>query len=92
DIFANIYDYSVQRRNKPVYGKVNYRELRSGKITINKKEVPTGSISSYPKAREIASILKDWIKKGSFTLTQPVENLPMQGMSKPLKIVSEDEL
>jgi len=92
DIYANIYDYSVQRRNKPAYGKVSYKELRSGKILIHKKEVPTGSISSYPKAREIAFILKDWIKKGSFTLTHPVANLPMQGIVKPLNIVSEDEL
>ena len=56
DIYANIYDYSVQRRNKPAYGKVSYKELRSGKILIHKKEVPTGSISSYPKARELSLI------------------------------------
>jgi len=92
DIYVNIFDYSVQRRNKPVYGRVNYKELRSGKIIIRKKEVPTGSISSYPKAREIALLLKDWIKKRSFTLTQPVASLPMQGMTKPLNIVNEDEL
>lgn len=92
DIYVNIFDYSVQRRNKPVYGRVNYKDLRSGKIMIRKKEVPTGSISSYPKAREIALLLKDWIKKRSFTLTQPVASLPMQGMTKPLNIVSEDEL
>jgi uncharacterized protein (DUF39 family) len=92
DIYANIYDYSVQRRNKPEYGRVNYKELRSGRITINRREVPTGSLSSYQKAREIAAILKDWIKKGSFTLTQPVASLPMQGITKPLNIVSEDQL
>lgn len=92
DIYVNIYDYSVQRRNRPCYGRVNYKELRSGKIIIHKKEVPTGSISSYPKAREIAQILKEWILKGSFTLTQPVANLPTQGAIKPLNIVSEDEL
>ena len=92
DIYVNIYDYSVQRRNRPCYGRVNYKELRSGKIIIHKKEVPTGSISSYPKAREIAQILKEWILKGSFTLTQPVASLPSQGVTKPLNIVSEDEL
>jgi len=92
DIYVNIYDYSVQRRNKPCYGRVNYKELRSGKIIIHKKEVPTGSISSYPKAREIAQILKEWIKKGTFTLTLPVASLPLHGSIKPLNIVSEDEI
>jgi len=92
DIYATIYDYSVQRRNKPSYGRVNYKELRSGKIMIHRKEVPTGSISSYPKAREIAKILKDWVRNGSFTLTQPVADLPTQGMTKPLNILSKEEL
>ncbi|MCJ7665651.1 MAG: homocysteine biosynthesis protein, partial [Actinobacteria bacterium] len=35
DISVGIYDYSVQRRNKPSYGQVNYKQLRSGKIKIN---------------------------------------------------------
>jgi len=40
------------------------------------KEIPTGSISSFFKAREIAQVLKDWIQKGKFLLTDPVEKLP----------------
>lgn len=92
DVYTNIYDYSVQRRNRPIFGKVNYKELRSGTITINKKEVPTGSLSSYPKAIEIASILKHWIKNGNFLLTQPVVNLPTEGFTKPLNIVNEEEI
>jgi L-aspartate semialdehyde sulfurtransferase len=58
-------DYSVQRRNKPVIEKVSYEELRSGKIMLNNKEVPTGSISSYYKARQIAGLLKDWIGRAN---------------------------
>ena len=38
DVYTNIYDYSVQRRNRPIFGKVNYKELRSGTITINKRK------------------------------------------------------
>jgi len=38
--------------------------------------VPTASLSSYPKAVEIALILKDWIQKGQFLLTEPVTPLP----------------
>jgi L-aspartate semialdehyde sulfurtransferase len=33
-------------------------------------------MSSYPKAVEIANILKQWIKNGEFLLTQPVAPLP----------------
>jgi uncharacterized protein (DUF39 family) len=50
--------------------------------------VPTASLSSYFKAVEIASILKDWIQKGEFLLTDPVAHLPgaESGITfKPLK-------
>ncbi|MBC7334055.1 MAG: homocysteine biosynthesis protein [Actinobacteria bacterium] len=92
DIYTEILDYSVQRRNKPSYGKVNYKQLRSGKITVNGKEVQTGSISSYYKAREIANLLKDWIKEGKFYLTNYVAPLPAEERIKGLEIVSQEEL
>jgi uncharacterized protein (DUF39 family) len=38
--------------------------------------VPTASLSSYPKAREIAGILKSWIQKCEFLLAEPVAGLP----------------
>nr|MBC8275769.1 hypothetical protein [Chloroflexota bacterium] len=34
------------------------------------------SLSSYSKAVEIANILKDWIQRGEFLLTEPVAPLP----------------
>ena len=43
---------------------------------VKGKEVPTGSLSSYPRAVEIATTLKSWILKGEFLLTQPVAPLP----------------
>lgn len=78
DILAPIVDYSkaYPEGTGEVLGYVSYAELRSGKITINGKEVPTTSLSSYAKAREIANILKEWIKSGKFLLTRPVELLP----------------
>jgi len=90
DIVAPIVDYS---RNYPYneggpLGYVTYKELRSGSIEVNGKEVPTGSLSSYPKAREIAGILKDWIQRGEFLLTEPVQQIPSadSGVSfKPLR-------
>jgi len=78
EIWAPVVDYSDSYPNlKPeVLGEVNYAQLRSGKITVQGKEVPTGSLSSYAKAREIAEILKEWISKGEFLLTQPVAPIP----------------
>ncbi len=78
DILAPIVDYSkaYQEGTGEVLGYVSYAELRSGKITVNGKEVPTTPLSSYAKAREIALILKKWIQSGKFLLTRPVEPLP----------------
>jgi uncharacterized protein (DUF39 family) len=90
DIFAPIVDYSdaYPQRNPDILGEVSYGDLRSGRISLNGKELPTASLSSYPRAVEIATTLKDWITKGEFLLTEPVAPLPgvEQGITvKPLK-------
>ena len=90
EIFAGVVDYSEAYPNmKPdVLGEVSYAQLKTGKITVQGKEVPTGSLSSYPRALEIAGILKEWILKGEFLLTAPVAPLPgvESGIAfKPLK-------
>jgi uncharacterized protein (DUF39 family) len=92
DITVGITDYSVQRRNKPSYGQVNYSQLRSGKIKINKKEVQTGPISSYAKALEIADLLKKKIQSSKFYLTDMVQPLPLECEYKSLEILSQEEL
>lgn len=78
EIWAQIVDYSdaYPQGRKESLGEANYTQLKSGKITIQGKEVPTGNLSSYPKAVEIANILKEWIKKGDFLLSNPVTYLP----------------
>ncbi len=78
DIVAAIVDYSeaYPQRKPDVLGEVDYTQLKSGKIKVQGKEVPTASLSSYPKAVEIAGILKDWIQKGEFLLNEPVAPLP----------------
>jgi uncharacterized protein (DUF39 family) len=78
DISAPVIDYSeAYPQMKPdVLGEVSYAELRSGCIRIQGKDVPTGSLSSYSKALEVADTLKDWIEKGEFLLTEPVAPLP----------------
>ncbi|NTW06048.1 MAG: hypothetical protein HGA27_08025, partial [Peptococcaceae bacterium] len=78
DLYAPIVDYSNDYPNRrPVnLGYVSYHELKSGKITLNGKEIPTAPLSSYTKAKKIANLLKSWIEDGSFVLTEPVKSLP----------------
>ncbi|MCG2820347.1 MAG: homocysteine biosynthesis protein, partial [Candidatus Atribacteria bacterium] len=49
DIYASIVDYSeAYPQVKPgVLGEVSYEELKSGKIVVQGKEVPTAPLSSY---------------------------------------------
>lgn len=78
EIYAQVVDYS-QDYPQLVPGslsEVNYAQLKSGKITVQGKEIPTGNLSSYSKAREIAEELKFWIKKGDFLLSEAVVALP----------------
>lgn len=78
EIWAQVVDYGTDYPNgKPgSLGEVNYAQLKSGKITVKGKTVPTASLSSYSKALEIAETLKRWISDRKFFLTAPVENLP----------------
>ncbi len=90
DILAPVVDYSAAypQMEPDILGEVSYAELKSGKIVIKGKEVPTASLSSYPRAAEIAAILKEWILGGKFLLTEPVAPLPgvESGITfKPLK-------
>jgi uncharacterized protein (DUF39 family) len=90
EIFAKIVDYShdYPRGESRVLGEVNYKELRSGSIKIKGRDIPTASLSSYAKAREIAGTLKAWIEEKKFFLSEPVFTLPSvdSGISfKPLR-------
>jgi len=90
EILAAVIDYSDDYPNlkADILGEVSYAQLKSGKVKLKGKEVPTGSLSSYPRAVEIANTLKQWIQGGKFLLTEPVAPLPgvESGISfKPLK-------
>ncbi|KNY26064.1 homocysteine biosynthesis protein [Pseudobacteroides cellulosolvens] len=89
EIFTNIYDYSVQKRSRPVIKSVSYAELRSGSVEINGRIIPTAPMSSLKKAREIAELLKQQIKTGEFLLTQPVSNIPRENRMNTLDIRGE---
>nr|MBU1327879.1 homocysteine biosynthesis protein [Candidatus Omnitrophota bacterium] len=78
DIWTQIVDYSEAYPNciPGSLGEVNYKQLKSGKISVKGKDVPTGALSSYSKAVEIAEKLKGLIKDGEFLLTEPVAPIP----------------
>ena len=84
DIWTEIIDYSFPRLKKPSLGRVNYRQLREGKISVQGKDVSTSPLSSYAKAREIAQKLKEEILKGEFLLQEPIQKLPQGSKFKPL--------
>jgi len=94
DIVSQIVDYSQSypQVQPGSLGEVNYKELRSGGITINGKQVPTGGISSYAKAREIAQLLKRWIGEGAFLLSEPVAGLPSAESGVSCKLLNERPL
>ncbi len=90
EILAAIVDYSKDYPNlkADILGETSYAQLRSGKVKLKGKEVPTASLSSYSRAVEIANVLKEWISRGKFLLTEPVAPLPgvEAGITfKPLK-------
>lgn len=78
EILAPVVDYSeaYPERSPNVLAEVSYAELKSGSIRINGRDVPTFPISSYPKARRIAELLKTWIQEGRFLLTEPLQDFP----------------
>jgi uncharacterized protein (DUF39 family) len=91
DIYCPITDYSESYPyNKPMdLGLANFKELKSGRITINGKEVVTTPQSSYPRAKIIAETLKQWIAQGQFELTKPVASLPSADADIVFKSIPE---
>jgi len=89
DIITEIVDYGIPRRDRPVIGNTNYKQLKSGLITINGKEIKCSSMSSLYYARKIAEELKEWIEDGTFLLNPPAEKLPTNTQFKPMRQTSE---
>lgn len=90
-IYAQVVDYSQAYPQiiPGSLGEVNYSQLKSGKIIVQGKEVATGNLSSYARAREISEELKAWIKKGDFLLTEPVAPLPSAESGYTCKLLKE---
>jgi len=91
EIFAQVVDYSdVYPQGKSgSLGEANYKELKSGKIKVRGKEVPTAPLSSYSKAQVIAEELKKWIKDKKFLLAEHVQPLPSADSGVKFKPLNE---
>jgi uncharacterized protein (DUF39 family) len=91
EILAPVVDYSADYPllRPDVLGEVSYAELKSGRIMLRGKEVPTASLSSYSRALEIAVSLKEWILGGDFQLTEPVAPLPAAGSDRVVRPLNE---
>ena len=86
EIYANLIDYSVTSKSRPVLDRYNYAELRSGMIDYEGHKLRTSSLSSYWGARMVAADLKDRIEKGEFILNKPSMELPKEGKVKGLTV------
>ncbi len=78
EIYAPIVDYSYDYPNctGQTLGEVNYAQLKSGEIEVQGKKVYTGSLSSYKKAKEIATTLKRWVLENKFLINDPLFKFP----------------
>jgi uncharacterized protein (DUF39 family) len=78
DITCPVIDYGVDypRGEPQTLADVSYADLVAGRITVRGREIPATPLSSVPRAREIAVVLKDWITRGQFTLGAPQVPLP----------------
>ena len=94
DILAPVVDYSeaYPQRKSDTLGEVSYAQLKTGRIEVQGKQVPTASLSSYPGAVEIAQTLKGWIQKGEFALTEAVAPLPGVESGIAFKNLEEREI
>lgn len=72
--------------NEKLTESYTYEQLQSGRVEFRGSQVRTAPLSSISRAREIAQLLKEWIEKGEFLLTEPVAPLPLQNKINKLDI------
>ncbi len=87
DAYIFDYGYDYPRKINNNYGLTNYKQLRSGYITVGAKTIPTTPLSSYYMALEISEELKKRILDKKFYLTQPSARLPQSQDYKPMKYI-----
>jgi uncharacterized protein (DUF39 family)/CBS domain-containing protein len=89
EIFTNVIDYGVPRRDRPKLRKVSYEELKSGSMDVNGRTVKVSPLCSLRTAQLISETLKKWIEASAFYLTMPVEKLARDTQVNPMKQTRE---
>jgi uncharacterized protein (DUF39 family) len=84
DIEVDVVDYGIPSRSRPSLLKVTYADLRSGTVELNGEEVRTSSLSSFRKAREVATVLREWIEHGKMELALPTRRIDPEKRVKPM--------
>jgi uncharacterized protein (DUF39 family) len=87
-IETSILDYGTV--GTPKLGQVSYEELQSGSINVKGKKVRTAPVASLSKARKIAEELKEWLQKGDFEISKPVQMFPQNTSLNGLKETEVD--
>ena len=82
-IQTSVLDYGTS--GMPKLGEVSYEELRSGSIKVNGIKVRTAPVASLAKARKIAEELKQWLQRGEFEISKPVQLFPKNTSLNSLK-------
>lgn len=85
DITTSIVDYGVPARSRPTVKEVTYAELKSGKVEIDGEEIRTSSLSSFRKAREVASELAKWVESGRMELALPTRRTDLTKQAGPMR-------
>lgn len=78
DILMPVKDYGYDYPNDipRVIQHVRFDELLSGEVEIQGRRIPSVPLTSRVLSLEVADTLKEWILKGNFLLTQPVDLIP----------------
>jgi L-aspartate semialdehyde sulfurtransferase len=87
-IETSVLDYGTE--GMPKLAEVNYEQLRSGSIKVKGKKIRTAPVSSLAKARKIAQELKEWLQKGQFEVSRPVQLFPQHTALNSLKETEAD--
>jgi len=87
-IETSVLDYGTV--GTPKLGQVSYEELQSGSIKVNGKKIRTAPVASLSKARKIADELKQWLQKGEFEVSKPVQMFPTNTSLKGLRETEVD--
>lgn len=70
----------------PAVTTVTYRELNSGTLRLNGRDVACAPLSSPILSRRVAENLADWIREGQFLLSLPAEPLPPKSRPRQLPL------